>query len=52
MRPASASTLVITGDEDRPCREPALLMKRTTATAGKNNRPVVSTDSGKGETWG
>jgi len=34
MRTITAPTLVMTGDEDWPCLEPALLMKRTIPTAG------------------
>ncbi len=34
MKTIAAPTLVITGDEDWPCLEPALLMKRTIPTAG------------------
>ena len=34
MKTITAPTLVMTGDEDWPCLEPALLMKRTIATAG------------------
>jgi pimeloyl-ACP methyl ester carboxylesterase len=34
MKSIAAPTLVITGDEDWPCLEPALLMKRMIATAG------------------
>lgn len=34
MKRITAPTLVITGDEDDPCLEPALLMKRHIATAG------------------
>ncbi|MBI3435312.1 MAG: alpha/beta hydrolase [Proteobacteria bacterium] len=34
MRAITAPTLIMTGDEDWPCLEPALLMKRTIATAG------------------
>src|SRR5262249_738243 len=30
----TAPTLIMTGDEDWPCLEPALLMKRTIPTAG------------------
>jgi pimeloyl-ACP methyl ester carboxylesterase len=33
MRTITAPTLIMTGDEDWPCLEPALLMKRTIATA-------------------
>src|SRR5207344_2873982 len=33
MKTISAPTLVMTGDEDWPCLEPALLMKRTIPTA-------------------
>jgi pimeloyl-ACP methyl ester carboxylesterase len=33
MRTITAPTLVVTGDEDWPCLEPALLMKRTIPTA-------------------
>src|SRR5262249_37742110 len=33
MKAITAPTLVMTGDEDWPCLEPALLMKRTIATA-------------------
>ncbi|MEZ5652020.1 MAG: alpha/beta hydrolase [Burkholderiaceae bacterium] len=34
MRALEVPTLIITGDEDWPCLEPALLMKRLIATAG------------------
>jgi pimeloyl-ACP methyl ester carboxylesterase len=34
MRHLQVPTLIITGDEDEPCLEPALLMKRTIPTAG------------------
>src|ERR1044071_8308195 len=34
MKTITAPTLIITGDEDWPCLEPALLMKRTISTAG------------------
>ena len=34
MRNMSLPTLIVTGDEDDPCLEPALMMKRTIATAG------------------
>jgi pimeloyl-ACP methyl ester carboxylesterase len=34
MKTITAPTLVITGDEDWPCLEPAMLMKRTIMTAG------------------
>ena len=34
MQTITAPTLVVTGDEDWPCLEPALLMKRTIPTAG------------------
>jgi pimeloyl-ACP methyl ester carboxylesterase len=34
MRNMSVPTLIMTGDEDEPCLEPALMMKRTIATAG------------------
>ncbi len=34
MATITAPTLVVTGDEDWPCLEPALLMKRTIPTAG------------------
>jgi pimeloyl-ACP methyl ester carboxylesterase len=34
MKTITAPTLVMTGDEDWPCLEPALLMKRTILTAG------------------
>lgn len=34
MKTITAPTLIITGDEDWPCLEPALLMKRTIPTAG------------------
>jgi pimeloyl-ACP methyl ester carboxylesterase len=34
MRNMSVPTLIVTGDEDEPCLEPALMMKRTIATAG------------------
>jgi pimeloyl-ACP methyl ester carboxylesterase len=33
MRSITAPTLIMTGDEDWPCLEPALLMKRTIATS-------------------
>ena len=33
MKAITAPTLVMTGDEDRPCLEPALLMKRTIMSA-------------------
>jgi pimeloyl-ACP methyl ester carboxylesterase len=33
MKTISAPTLIMTGDEDWPCLEPALLMKRTIPTA-------------------
>jgi pimeloyl-ACP methyl ester carboxylesterase len=33
MKAITAPTLIMTGDEDWPCLEPALLMKRTIATA-------------------
>ncbi len=34
MRAIKAPTLIVTGDEDDPCLEPALLMKRNIASAG------------------
>jgi pimeloyl-ACP methyl ester carboxylesterase len=34
MKTISAPTLIMTGDEDWPCLEPALLMKRMIPTAG------------------
>jgi pimeloyl-ACP methyl ester carboxylesterase len=34
MRTITAPTLIVTGDEDWPCLEPGLLMKRTISTAG------------------
>jgi len=34
MKLITAPTLIMTGDEDWPCLEPALLMKRNIATAG------------------
>jgi pimeloyl-ACP methyl ester carboxylesterase len=34
MKTISAPTLIMTGDEDWPCLEPALVMKRTISTAG------------------
>jgi pimeloyl-ACP methyl ester carboxylesterase len=34
MQTITAPTLIVTGDEDWPCLEPALLMKRAIATAG------------------
>jgi len=34
MKNISVPTLIVTGDEDDPCLEPALLMKRSIATAG------------------
>jgi pimeloyl-ACP methyl ester carboxylesterase len=34
MQQLQVPTLIITGDEDEPCLEPALLMKRTIPTAG------------------
>jgi pimeloyl-ACP methyl ester carboxylesterase len=34
MKTIKAPTLIMTGDEDWPCLEPALLMKRTIPTAG------------------
>jgi pimeloyl-ACP methyl ester carboxylesterase len=34
MKTITAPTLIMTGDEDWPCLEPALLMKRTIPTAG------------------
>ena len=34
MRKITAPTLIMTGDEDWPCLEPGLMMKRTIATAG------------------
>jgi len=34
MKTITAPTLVVTGDEDWPCLEPGILMKRTITTAG------------------
>jgi pimeloyl-ACP methyl ester carboxylesterase len=34
MRDMNVPTLIVTGDEDDPCLEPALMMKRAIATAG------------------
>ena len=34
MKTIAAPTLVMTGDEDWPCLEPAILMKRSIPTAG------------------
>ncbi len=34
MRSLEVPTLIVAGDEDEPCLEPALMMKRTIATAG------------------
>jgi pimeloyl-ACP methyl ester carboxylesterase len=34
MKKIDLPTLILTGDEDEPCLEPALLMKRSIATAG------------------
>jgi pimeloyl-ACP methyl ester carboxylesterase len=34
MRRLQVPTLIVTGDEDEPCLEPALFMKRTIPTAG------------------
>jgi pimeloyl-ACP methyl ester carboxylesterase len=34
MKRIGAPTLIITGDEDDPCLEPALLMKRSIPTSG------------------
>jgi pimeloyl-ACP methyl ester carboxylesterase len=34
MRTTTTPTLIMTGDEDWPCMEPALLMKRTISSAG------------------
>ncbi len=34
MRQLRVPTLIMTGDEDEPCLEPALFMKRTIPTAG------------------
>jgi|SRR5579859_1073761 len=34
MRNMSVPTLIMAGDEDEPCLEPALMMKRTIVTAG------------------
>ncbi len=34
MRQLDVPTLVLTGDEDWPCLQPALLMKQTIRTAG------------------
>jgi pimeloyl-ACP methyl ester carboxylesterase len=34
MQKIEVPTLILTGDEDDPCLEPALLMKRHIATAG------------------
>ncbi|MBM3530600.1 MAG: alpha/beta hydrolase [Alphaproteobacteria bacterium] len=42
MKKITAPTLIITGDEDWPCLEPAILMKRTIMTAGL----VVMANSG------
>ena len=33
MRKSKVPTLILTGDEDEPCLEPALFMKRTIPTA-------------------
>lgn len=34
MRTVTLPTLIVAGDEDDPCLEPGLMMKRTIATAG------------------
>ena len=34
MKPLNVATLIITGDEDAPCLDPALLMKRTIPMSG------------------
>ena len=34
MRTLDVPTLIVAGDEDEPCLEPALMMKRAIATAG------------------
>jgi pimeloyl-ACP methyl ester carboxylesterase len=34
LRRLEVPTLIVTGDEDEPCLEPALFLKRTIATAG------------------
>jgi hypothetical protein len=34
MRQLNVPTLIITGDEDEPCLEPGLFMKRTIPTSG------------------
>ena len=34
MRKITVPTLIVTGDEDDPCLEPALLMKRAIASSG------------------
>jgi pimeloyl-ACP methyl ester carboxylesterase len=34
MKKIAVPTLIVTGDEDDPCLEPALLMKRNIATSG------------------
>jgi pimeloyl-ACP methyl ester carboxylesterase len=34
MKLLTAPTLIVTGDEDEPCLDPGLLMKRTIPTAG------------------
>jgi pimeloyl-ACP methyl ester carboxylesterase len=34
MKKIETPTLILTGDEDDPCLEPALLMKRSIATSG------------------
>ena len=34
MKTTTTPTLIMTGDEDWPCMEPALLMKRTISSAG------------------
>jgi pimeloyl-ACP methyl ester carboxylesterase len=34
MKTLEVPTLIVAGDEDEPCLEPALMMKRTIGTAG------------------
>ena len=34
MKAITAPTLIMTGDEDWPCLEPGVLMKKNIATAG------------------
>ena len=34
MRTLAVPTFIVAGDEDEPCLEPALMMKRSIATAG------------------